>query len=162
MDGHWGSDVGGNEQYKVAMTGLSGVALLMEGSTGKLGKYSANIRKAVDWCIERAQKGDPGKEGLITDTNDPQEKVRYMYGHGFATLFLACAYGDVDGKYTGPGPYNGKSAPGKRLKEVLTKAVVYIGRAQSTLGGFYYTSKMEGGDNDEGSVTVTQVQAVRL
>src|SRR5437764_2903565 len=63
-DGHWGSNAG-NEQYKVAMTGLAGVALLMEGSTVKQGKYAPNIRKAVDWCVARAQKNDPGKAGLI-------------------------------------------------------------------------------------------------
>lgn len=149
-DGHWNSDAaGGTEQYKMAMTGLAGVALLMEGSTVKQGKYANHIRKAVDWCKSRYQK-DGAKQGLISDTDDPQEKVRYMYGHGFATLFLACAYGDESDK--------------KRqdeLKEILTNACIYIGRAQSSLGGFYYTSKMDGGDQDEGSVTVTQVQALR-
>ncbi len=149
-DGHWGSD-NGNEQYRPAMTGLAGVALLMEGSTVKLGKYHENIRKAVKWCLARAQgKEDPGKEGLISDTNDPQEKIRYMYGHGFCTLFLACCYGDESDKELQ-----------KQLKEVLTKAVLYIGKAQSSIGGWYYTSKLEGGDNDEGSVTVTQMQALR-
>jgi hypothetical protein len=149
-DGHWGSDKG-NPQYKMAMTGLTGVALLMEGSTEKTGKYAKNIRKAVDWCLARAQKGKgDGKFGLISDTDDPQERVRYMYGHGFATLFLACAYGDMrDKKHQ------------DTVKEVLTNAVQYIGKAQSSIGGFYYTSKLEGGDNDEGSVTVTQVQALR-
>jgi hypothetical protein len=149
-DGHWGSDQG-SEQYKMAMTGLAGVALLMEGSTVKQGKYANHIRKAVDWCVARAEKNkDTGKEGLISDTDDPQERVRYMYGHGFATLFLACAYGDEADKKRQ-----------EHLKQVLTKACVYIGRAQSSLGGWYYTSKMDGGDQDEGSVTITQVQALR-
>src|SRR5262249_4651529 len=31
----------------------------------------------------------------------------------------------------------------------------------STQGGWYYTSKAEGGDADEGSVTITQMQALR-
>jgi hypothetical protein len=101
--------------------------------------------------VARAQKNDPSKKGLITDTDDPQEKVRYMYGHGFATLFLACAYGDErDKKHQ------------DILKEVLTEAVLYIGKAQSKIGGWYYTSNFEsGGINDEGSVTITQMQALR-
>ena len=34
------------------MTALAGMALLMEGSTLREGKYSDNIRKAVDWLMD--------------------------------------------------------------------------------------------------------------
>ena len=37
----------------------------------------------------------------------------------------------------------------------------YTINSQSSRGGWYYTSKTEGGDRDEGSVTITQVQALR-
>jgi hypothetical protein len=73
-----------------------------------------------------------------------------MYGHGFATLFLASVYGDEE---------NEKRR--ERLKDILTRAVKYIGNAQSTQGGWFYTSKADGHDQDEGSVTITQVQALR-
>jgi len=73
-----------------------------------------------------------------------------MYGHGFATLFLASVYGDeTDMK---------KRA---RLKDILTRAVKYTINAQSSRGGWYYTSKADGHDQDEGSVTITQIQALR-
>src|SRR5262249_35923056 len=45
-DGHWEAQGG---QYPVAMTGLGGMAFLMEGSTIREGKYQQQIRKAVDW-----------------------------------------------------------------------------------------------------------------
>src|SRR5207237_617005 len=38
----------------------------------------------------------------------------------------------------------------------------YAGSAQSTQGGWFYTSRVDGNhDSDEGSVTVTQMQALR-
>jgi hypothetical protein len=144
--GWWGA--GGNN-YPVTMTAMAGMALLMEGSTTKEGKYAENIKKAADWLMDKSHEGGP-RDGLIGDTNLPQEAVRYMYGHGFATLFLASVYGDESDK-----------AKRAKLKDILTRACKYIGAAQSTQGGWYYTSKAEGGDNDEGSVTVTQLQALR-
>src|SRR5438552_2558576 len=51
-DGHWEANGG---QYPMAMTALAGMALLMEGSTIREGKYANNIRRAVDWFISRSQ-----------------------------------------------------------------------------------------------------------
>ena len=45
-DGHWDATGG---MYPVAMTAMSGMALLMEGSTLSDGKYSNHLRKAADW-----------------------------------------------------------------------------------------------------------------
>ncbi len=154
-DGHWAA----NEQYPVTMTGLAGIALLMEGSTSRSGKYSENIRKAADWLMTKSQVGG-GRDGLIFALNQ-SEAGRYMYGHGFSTLFLACVYGDEDDQLRR-----------EKLKDILTRAVKYIGNAQSSVqvtlngkqveaGGWFYTSAMEGGNNDEGSVTITQMQALR-
>ncbi len=127
--GFWGAN---GDQYPITMTGLAGMALLMEGSTIKEGKYAENIRKAVEWLMDKSQDG--ARDGLIGDTSLPQEAGRYMYGHGFATLFLASVYGD-------------ETDPKKRekLKDILTRAVKYIGNAQSSQGGWYYTAK---GDNN--------------
>src|SRR5262245_45812123 len=44
-DGHWEAFGG---QYPVTMTALSGMAMLMEGSTIREGKYRDHIRRAVD------------------------------------------------------------------------------------------------------------------
>lgn len=145
-DGHWASN--GN-QYAVAMTGLAGMALLAEGSTLRSGKYSKNIRRATEWLMIRSNKGG-NRDGLIGDTSNPSERSRYMYGHGFALMFLASVYGEEQDEERR-----------ERLKDILTRAVKYTVNAQSSRGGWYYTSKAEGGDNDEGSVTITQVQALR-
>src|SRR5207244_2651257 len=84
-DGHWEASGG---QYPTTMTALAGMALLMEGSTLRDGKYSSHLRKAVDWLMERSQRN-----GLIGNPNNPTEAARYMYGHGFGLLFLAQVYG---------------------------------------------------------------------
>src|SRR5258708_6958567 len=49
-DGSWS---GINGQYAVSMTALGGMAMLMEGSTLREGKYRNNIRKAADWLMAR-------------------------------------------------------------------------------------------------------------
>jgi hypothetical protein len=145
-DGHWSV---ASDQYPTTMTALGGMALLMEGSTIREGKYATNIRRAADWLMERTMKGG-GRDGLIGNPDHPSEAVRYMYGHGFGLLFLASVYGDEEDRERR-----------ERLKDILTRAVKYSGNAQSSRGGWFYTSRAEGGDNDEGSVTITQVQALR-
>jgi hypothetical protein len=144
--GFWGAN---GDQYPISMTALAGMALLMEGSTIKDGKYAPQIRKAVDYLMDKSQDASQ-RDGLVGDPTIPTEAGRYMYGHGFATLFLASVYGDETDQ--------NKRA---KLRDILTRAVKYIGNAQSTHGGWFYTSKADGGDNDEGSVTVTQMQALR-
>jgi hypothetical protein len=146
--GSWGTGPG-NDTYPIAMTSLAGMALLMEGSTVKDGKYAAQIRKAVDYLMDKSQEG--ARDGLIGDPSLPNESARYMYGHGFATLFLASVFGDEQ---------EGKKRD--KLKEILTRAVKYTINAQSSRGGWYYTAKGDNNpDRDEGSVTITQVQALR-
>ena len=145
-DGHWGAN---GDQYPVSMTALSGMALLMEGSTIREGKYAPNVRKAADWLMERSMKGNQ-RDGLIGNPDHPTEAGRYMYGHGFGLLFLASIYGDEEDRERR-----------ERLKDILIRAVRYCGSAQSTQGGWFYTSKTEGHDQDEGSVTITQLQALR-
>jgi squalene cyclase len=142
--GYWEGNGG---QYKPAMTALAGMALLMEGSTLREGKYSTNIRRAVDWFVERSQRN-----GLLVNPNDQAEAGRYMYGHGFGLLFLASVYGEEE---------DGERR--RRLEDVLTRAVQFTVRAQTSRGGWYYTSRADqgGGDADEGSTTITQVQALR-
>src|SRR5438309_7946235 len=141
-DGHWEA-IGG--QYPSAMTGLGGMALLMEGSTLREGKYADHIRRATDWLMDRSQSN-----GLLANPNVAAEAGRYMYGHGFGTLFLAQVYGEEE-----------DNDRRRKLEDVLTRAVGFIGKAQSSRGGWYYTSAADGHDADEGSVTVTQVQALR-
>ena len=72
------------------MTALAGMAFLMEGSTVKNGKYAPQIERAVNYLIKKSQtKGSP-RDGLIGDTSEQNEPIRYMYGHGFGLMFLSC------------------------------------------------------------------------
>src|SRR6516162_769724 len=70
-DGRWDANGG---QYPTTMTALGGMVLLMEGSTMREGKYADNIRRAVDWLVERSQRN-----GLLANPNNALEAGRYMY-----------------------------------------------------------------------------------
>ncbi len=152
-DGSWAAF--GN-QYPITMTALSGMALLMEGSTVREGKYKDNIRNAVKYLKGQAKNGN----GLIGRPDTPGEAGRYMYGHGFAMMFLACVYGEEE---EGEGR--------KELEQILVKAAQFSHDAQTRrkswrnravdVGGWGYVSAKEGNNFDEGSVTITQVQALR-
>jgi len=147
-NGAWFSGTGGYGIYPVVMTSLSGVALLASGSTPESGPYAKNLTRAMNYVLNVAEAHT---DGLIAG---PGAESRSMYGHGFGMLFLAQCYGtDVNTKYE------------KRIKKVLEKAVKLTARAQSDLGpqqkhagGWIYTPS---GRGDEGSVTVTQLQALR-
>ena len=127
--------------YPVVMTSLAGLALLSSGSTPETGPYAKYIRKAMYYILRVAEAS---KDGLICTH---ASRFRSMYGHGFAMLFLAECYGmDLDEK------------TGKRIRKVLDKAVALTAKAQSSQGGWIYTPYQ---NSDEGSVTVTQLQALR-
>ena len=135
--GHW--DVSG--MYPSAMTGMAGIALLAEGSTATQGKYAPNIREAVDFLIKQSRKN-----GLIGAENDD----RYTYGHGFGLLFLSQVLGEEEDE-------NRR----EELIDVMSRAVIFCGQAQTKAGGWGYVSAKDGNDFDEGSTTITQVQALR-
>ncbi len=123
------------------MTAMAGIALVCEGSTTTQGKYAANIRRAVDYLIERSRPN-----GLIGDHDDD----RYTYGHGFAMLFLSQMLGEEE-----------DTERRRQLIDVLTRAVVFTGQAQTEAGGWGYVSAKDGQGFDEGSTTITQVQGLR-
>src|ERR1700736_4417685 len=105
-DGHWEAFGG---QYPLTMTGLSGMAMLMQGSTIREGKYKDNIRRAVDWLMARSMPN-----GMIGNPNIPGEAGRYMYGHGFGTLFLSCVVGEEE-----------EGDRRRKLEEILTRAAKF-------------------------------------
>jgi len=141
-DGHWESNGG---QFFSAMTALAGMQLLMEGSTIRQGKYADNIRRAVNYLMDHTQRS-----GLIGDPNAGNQGLGYLYGHGFSMLFLSQVYGEEE---------DGDRR--RRLEGILTRAVQFCIKAQTSRGGWGYLSAAEGNDFDEGSVSVTQVQALR-
>ena len=148
-DGSWtntGGSMGYN--YPAVMTSLAGLALMASGSTPETGPYAKNVKQAMLFILRLAESS---KDGLITGRGN---EARSMYGHGFSMLFLATCYGVERNKEFGG-----------RIRKVLDKAVQLTARSQSDLGaahkhagGWIYTPAQRG---DEGSVTVTQLQALR-
>ena len=114
QDGHWEAQGG---QYPTTMTALAGMCFLMEGSTLKEGKYSDQVQKAVNWFLAPNRQQ---QTGLLGNVNNPTESSRYMYGHGFGSMFLACAYGEEEDK-----------DQREKLEKCLKKAVEFIARAQT-------------------------------
>ncbi len=136
--GYWEANGG---QYRVAMTALSGTALLCEGSTTTRGRYADNIARAVDYLLDVAQPN-----GLIGYKDD----YHYTYGHGYSMLFLSQVFGEEE-----------DVVRRMRIRDVLTKAVEFSIQAQTSRGGWGYVSAKDGNDFDEGSTCVTQVQGLR-
>jgi len=146
-DGSW-LNQGGYGSYPAVMTALSGMAFMAGGSTPESGPYARQVSKAMNYLLRIAETH---KDGLIAG---PGAESRSMYGHGFSMLFLAQCYGQELHK-----------RDSERIHKVLQKAVDLTVKAQSKAqtkprpaGGWYYTP---GSNSDEGSVTVTQLQALR-
>ncbi len=137
-DGSWRSE-GASGGYPTAMTALAGLALLAGGNTPTQGPYAENVSRALSYLLSTARR-----DGLIASL---EEESHCMHGHGFAMLFLAQCYGMEED-------------PQRRAQVglVLQRAIQLTARSQSAAGGWLYTPDSSG---DEGSVTVTQVQALR-
>lgn len=137
--GHWSANEG---RFPTAITAMSGIALLAEGSTTTQGKYAPNIRRVVDYLLARSRPN-----GLI---GDPVHDDRYTYGHGFSMLFLSQVLGEEE-----------DAERRQQIVDVLTRAVRFTGEAQTEAGGWGYLSAKDGQNFDEGSTTITQVQGLR-
>ncbi|MDZ7815200.1 MAG: prenyltransferase/squalene oxidase repeat-containing protein [Planctomycetota bacterium] len=117
-----------------AITALAGMAFLAGGHTPGRGRYGGKVRKLVDKTLESAH----GVSGYISGNRGDN-----MYGHGFATLFLAEVYGMY------PEPEVGKA---------LRKAVRLIEVSQGKQGGWRYQPAPSQSDI---SVTICQAMALR-
>ncbi len=133
-DGSFGS--GSVYPRNVAVTSLCAMAFMAGGHTPGRGRYGRNVDRAVDYVLSCARP-----TGYII----AEDSISHgpMYGHGFATLFLAEAYG---------------MSPRDEVREVLKKAVNLIIAAQNREGGWRY--RPESTDADI-SVTVCQMMALR-
>ncbi|MCK5113681.1 MAG: hypothetical protein KAR11_02840 [Phycisphaerae bacterium] len=158
-DGSW-LNAGGYGSYPVVMTSLAGLALMAGGSTPESGPYSKNVARALNYILNAAegyaQKKPTKDEQILINAGSSGGGGRSMYGHGFGMLFLAQCYGMEGDKSTDRS---------KRLKRILDGAVRLTAAAQSDLGaavkhagGWTYSPNAK---SDEGSVTVTQLQALR-
>ena len=116
------------------ITALAGLAFMEAGNLPGRGKYAAQVQFCLDYLLANCQDS-----GLIA--SDMSQGP--MYGHGFATLFLAEIYG-----------MTGDPA----VREKLQKAVRLIERTQNPEGGWRYQPVPYDADI---SVTICQVMALR-
>ncbi|MFC1708271.1 prenyltransferase/squalene oxidase repeat-containing protein [Planctomycetota bacterium] len=140
-DGSWrGGD------YPVAVTALCGLAFLATGSTPAGGEHAQTVREAITYLRRRQQRS-----GLFAEAGGS----RPMYGHGFTLLFLAECCG-----MTARETSLSRSAREEErdIRKRLRAAVRLIEESRSVDGGWYYTP---GSGEDEGSVTITQIQGLR-
>src|SRR4051812_23741219 len=123
-------------EYANTMASLAGMAFLANGNTPSRGPYADNVRRAEQFVM-----GNANPNGLICMPNEFNGKS--MYGHGFGLLFLASVYGmETDEKTR------------TRLHTIIENGIDLTCKAQSN-GGWTYVP----GGGDEGSVTITQMQA---
>ena len=83
-DGAFG--VGRGYGRNVGVVALAGIAWLSSGSTPGRGPFGENINRATDFILSASRSS-----GYINVTEGQSHGP--MYGHGFATLFLAEVYG---------------------------------------------------------------------
>ncbi len=120
----------------VAVCSLAGMAFMCGGSTPGRGLYGEHVDRCVAYVLE--QSGDSGFLSADAATSHGP-----MYGHGFATLFLAECYG---------------MSAREDLRDKLDKAVGLIVSTQNSEGGWRYLPERNDADI---SVTVCQVMALR-
>lgn len=131
-----GSFNGGSYGGNVAISALAGMAFLSSGSTPGRGPYGDQVNRCAGYLLAHAQQS-----GLIVAPGEAGQGP--MYGHGFATLYLAECYG---------------MSPQEELREKLVKAVRLIENTQNDQGGWRYQPRRADADI---SVTICEVMALR-
>ena len=123
-------------QQNLAVVSLGGLAFLGLGNLPGRGPYGKHVSRFVDFVLQHAQQN-----GLI---GIPGQGVRgVMYGHGFASLFLAQVYGVT-------------RQP--EVRPALMNAIELIVSTQNEEGGWRYGPTKKDADI---SVTVCQIMALR-
>ncbi|MCH2124672.1 MAG: terpene cyclase/mutase family protein [Pirellulaceae bacterium] len=119
-----------------AVAAIAGMAFMSAGSSPGRGPYGQQVNRCISYLLANTQPS-----GYITIRDD--EAHGRMYGHGFATLFLAQAYGMTSDT---------------AIRTNLSKAVNLILRGQNPDGGWRYTPTSPEADI---SVTICQIMALR-
>jgi hypothetical protein len=132
-EGTFGS---GNYRGNVGVVSLAAMALMAGGSTPTRGPQGPRVALALDYVLASEQGS-----GYIVSNLFPSD--RPMYGHGFATLFMAECYG---------------MSRRPEVREKLGRAVKLIIDTQNAAGGWRYFPQRTDADI---SVTVCQVMALR-
>ena len=105
----------GGQVGNVAISSLGGLALMAGGNQPGRGRYGKNVTNAVRYVLSQE---DPNTPGFLINRRAAFHGP--MYGHGFATLFLAEAHGMVN-----------QPELKKQLREVLGRAVKLIINTQN-------------------------------
>lgn len=139
-DGSFGT---GQYNGNVAVTSVGGLAFMAGGYQPGRGRYGENVTRAVRYIIN--QEDRVANPGFL---NAPRAAFHGpMYGHGFATLFLAEVYGMIN-----------ETGLRAELRATLGRAVGLIIRAQNNEGGWRYQPRPHDADL---SVTICQIMALR-
>lgn len=128
----------GSSGYRrnVAVVSLAGMAFMASGSTPGRGRFGASVNQCVRYLLAHCQDS-----GFVFAADATSRGP--MYGHGFATLFLAEVYG---------------MWPDSDVHARLQKAVKLIVDTQNDEGGWRYQPERQDADI---SVTICQVMALR-
>jgi hypothetical protein len=132
-DGSYGSQ----SQYgrHVGITALACLAFVSDGHVPGRGRYAGVVDSGLKFVLDSCSP----QSGLIA----AETSYGPMYGHGFATLFLAEMYG---------------MSHRPDLREKLQKAIALIVRTQNNQGGWRYHPVRADADL---SVTICEVMALR-
>ncbi len=136
QDGSFGTS------YHMANSALAGLAFLGNGNGYNRGPYGEQVAKVLQYILSRQDHWGYLDDGQCR-----------MHGHGYATLFLAEVYGMLPPEFQ------------KKVNSALKKATKVILNSQTREGGWGYfpshTVVYQRSLSDEGSITITVVQAVR-
>jgi hypothetical protein len=135
----------GSGNAPVATTSIAAMAFLAGGHLPGRSPYGENVKRALAYLV----KNCAARSGYINEGAQRGVGGSGMHGHGYATMFLAECYG-----VTGESP----ELDTETLKDRLSAAIRVIEQSQAPNGGWNYEPNPS---YDEGSVTVTQVQALR-
>jgi len=131
--GFTGGPYGGGGE-NVAIAALAGLAFMADGDMPGQGAYGENVARSLDLVLKSCQES-----GLISSPGYGSP----MYGHGFASLFLAEVYGQ---------------SPRQDVKEKLQNAIRLLVQTQNKEGGWRYQPVPQDADL---SVTICEVMALR-
>lgn len=125
----------------VAVCGLGGLAFMCGGSPPGQGPYGKHVDRCLTFLINHQDKNGFLSVSLGGGSRDN------MYGHGFATLFLAEAYG-----------MSSREDADDTIGEALRKSVRLIVECQNDAGGWRYEPRKSDADL---SITICQIMALR-
>ncbi len=117
-----------------AVAALSGLAFMCGGSSPGQGPYGAAVDRCIEFLLNNTR--DTGYIAVPTGHDN-------MYGHGFATLFLAEVYG---------------MTLREEVAEKLRKAIKLTVECQNNAGGWRYQPTKSDADL---SITICQIMALR-